>query len=686
MSTFALDTNSSSSDIISGLNYAIANLGQGLATATANVLVANVTNGEITTTSTNTAGYTSSTIVSYLYQYMAVKYANSATGGSGFSSNSANKSYYGLYNTANANPISSNPVDYSWFQVSGGFGTTKGLYYQTIGGRQVAFFAGNAAPTASFIAVPDMPTANSTPLNLDTVTAAQNNQIVITNAYKQGNTTPATPAGGSYNFVTYALTPPTGWSATIPTFVANTSVYVSTATFVGNTNNTSVPPNGDWSVPSVYTSQTTGNTGPAGSRGFVPMGFVITDSSPVGASTAQLTAWFSASRSNTSAPIGLGFAPIANDTAQFAYTDPFTTETTTVVEQYNGTSWSPVVGDVISGGLFVPGSINANTLNVNQVYAVTVQSTNANILNPASPGYWFQANTGNGRFGGNLSIGNYLTVGQNAQISSNLNVGASAVIGNNLTVGNNAVIGNSLLIGNSAVVGNNFGVGNNAAIGANLSIGNNATIGTNLIIGQNTQIGNNLTIGNSAVIGTNLTVGVNATIGGNLTVSGLITQGNLANNTVQTTTIIQNAVSSGQGISSATTLTLGSATNVYVPYTNCDLTLTTTIPLQQVYVNGILYVNIIGGSLSVTSEVNFILYRSVGTGNTGAKTLLYSILAQKAGNPAAGSGYAVPFNFFDVVSSAGTNTYHIGAVWTGSSNNPSFQFNAGTLVLQLLKR
>lgn len=421
MSTFSLDVNSNAGDIIGGLNYALANLGTITNAAGANVLVANTTTGEITTTSSNSGGYTTTTIVSYLYQYMDVKYANSQTGGSGFTSNSAMANYYGLRNTANTT-ISSNPTDYVWFQATGGFGTTKGLYYQTIGGRQIAFFVGNAAPDPSFLPVPDMPNANSTPLNLDTITSAQNNQIVNVNAYYQGNTTPATPSGGTYNFQTFTLTAPAGWSANIPGFVANTDIYISQAAFAGNTNQTAAPPATLWTVPAVYTSQFQGNTGPAGSRGFVPMGYVITSSDPTTYSNANLTTAFSSSRSNPSPPIGLGFAPIANDTAQFAYTNLFTNNTTTLVKQYDGTGWTEVVGNVISGGLFVPGSINANTLNANQVYGLTIASTGANVGNVASTGFWLQASTGDAVFAGNTTIGNNLTVGQNASIGANLSV------------------------------------------------------------------------------------------------------------------------------------------------------------------------------------------------------------------------------------------------------------------------
>jgi len=172
MSNFALDTGSSAGDIISGLNYALANLGNqtGAATTTANVLTANIQTGNISTTYSNIAGYPSTTIVSYLYGYLDVAYANTATGG-GFTSNSANQKYYGIRNTST--PVfDTNPVDYSWYQVVGGFGSTKSLFYQNVGGNQINFYIGTAAPTVNF-----SPVLDSTPILLSTLA----NSIVTSN-------------------------------------------------------------------------------------------------------------------------------------------------------------------------------------------------------------------------------------------------------------------------------------------------------------------------------------------------------------------------------------------------------------------------------------------------------------------------------------------------------------------------
>jgi len=149
MSTFALDVGSSNADIVTAINYAISNLGTGVTTSGnvgANVVYVNTTTGQITSNSSGTIGY--------LYGFVNVKYANSATGSSGFSSNCRLSNYYGVHNTTDGS-ISSNPVDYNWFQVTGGFGTTKGLYYQNVGGYQAKFSANAVAPNQYYTPVRD---------------------------------------------------------------------------------------------------------------------------------------------------------------------------------------------------------------------------------------------------------------------------------------------------------------------------------------------------------------------------------------------------------------------------------------------------------------------------------------------------------------------------------------------------
>lgn len=277
------------------------------------------------------------------------------------------------------------------------------------------------------------------------------------------------------------------------------------------------------------TIQSSGYKGDAGPRGFVPMAYVATASDPTSYTTGQYTYAFSANRANVALPIGTGYVPTQGDVAQFVYTPT----NTIVVKTYNSTAnvWQAVNGQVISGNVFVTGSVNATALNANDVYTLNLRGGLGVVGNVNSPGFWMQASTGDARMAGNTSIGNNLTVGNNAVVGNNLTIGASASIGNNLIVGSSASIGNNLLVGNNAIVGSSMAIGNNliiglnAQVGANLNVGTNAVIGNNLSIGNNAIVGNNFGVGNTAVIGNNLTVGNNAIIGSSLAIGNNLNVG-----------------------------------------------------------------------------------------------------------------------------------------------------------------
>jgi hypothetical protein len=82
------------------------------------------------------------TTFQYTERYLAVRYADNATGTSGFSTNPRNKTYYGLQNNVTAN-ASTNPADYTWY--AGNFGTSNYLLYANRTNRKFSFAVGNAA-------------------------------------------------------------------------------------------------------------------------------------------------------------------------------------------------------------------------------------------------------------------------------------------------------------------------------------------------------------------------------------------------------------------------------------------------------------------------------------------------------------------------------------------------------------
>jgi len=169
MSTnFAITTSTPYTNVIQSINYALANMTSANVQLGGNVLTANTVTGQIIGGGAGT--------ISYLYGYMDVQYANTATGG-GFTSNSANTQYYGIRNVSTPTE-DTNPTDYAWTQVVGGFGTTKGLYYSTGGGGTISFVVGTVAPNQYY-----SPVIDNTPILLAEITAN-----LVTGNSIQGNT------------------------------------------------------------------------------------------------------------------------------------------------------------------------------------------------------------------------------------------------------------------------------------------------------------------------------------------------------------------------------------------------------------------------------------------------------------------------------------------------------------------
>jgi len=76
-------------------------------------------------------------------RYLAVAYADDATGSTNFSFSPTNRFYYGLYNTPSPSPTS-NPADYTWFLADPTFGTNIYLCYANRNERRFSFATGFA--------------------------------------------------------------------------------------------------------------------------------------------------------------------------------------------------------------------------------------------------------------------------------------------------------------------------------------------------------------------------------------------------------------------------------------------------------------------------------------------------------------------------------------------------------------
>jgi hypothetical protein len=146
---FFLDGNPTQSEVSEAVNYLLSNFTQTVNADPGTGQVSGPT-GEVT---------------GYLYKYVSVKYADSFDGTVNFSNSPTGRLYYGIRNSDDSTE-STNPADYLWTLVAGGFGTTKYLYYITTGGRQVQFAVATSTPNTGWIIDP------ATAIDLDVISGA----------------------------------------------------------------------------------------------------------------------------------------------------------------------------------------------------------------------------------------------------------------------------------------------------------------------------------------------------------------------------------------------------------------------------------------------------------------------------------------------------------------------------------
>jgi hypothetical protein len=222
---FALTNDPSQSEISEAINYLLANFGPNLS--------ADPNTGQITGPS--------GIVIAYLYRYLSVKYADSFDGSLNFSNSPTGRGYYGV-NNSDSTTESTNPADYIWYKVAGGFGTTKFLFYQCNGGRQINFVIATTAPSDSY--VQDAGTA----IDLDILTSGAKANSATTAYLVQSQSSPA-PSG--FPLYTSGSTLPPGWSATIGTVAVGQVVWYSFGQYNGSTSAVNgVPANSTyWSTP-----------------------------------------------------------------------------------------------------------------------------------------------------------------------------------------------------------------------------------------------------------------------------------------------------------------------------------------------------------------------------------------------------------------------------------------------------
>jgi hypothetical protein len=194
---FFLDGNPTTSEISEAVNYLLNNFNT--------TYTAESNSGQIT-------GPTGQ-IVGYLYKYIAIKYADSFDGSVNFSNSPTNRLYYGIRNS-NSSVESTNPTDYTWQKVTGGFNVFKFLFYQTSGGRQIDLVVATTNPTENYVQ------EDGTAIDLDLLTSGKGRQIAYPSIYiwTSTNVAPTRPSTTTtFTWSTGLYSAPSGWSTTPPT-------------------------------------------------------------------------------------------------------------------------------------------------------------------------------------------------------------------------------------------------------------------------------------------------------------------------------------------------------------------------------------------------------------------------------------------------------------------------------------
>jgi len=376
---FALDSNPEISEISEAINYLLGNFGANLS--------ADSGTGEIKGPTGN--------VIAYLYKYLAVKYADSADGLLNFGDSPTNRQYYGLRNS-DQSVESTNPADYIWKQVAGGFGTTKFLWYQTSGGRQVEIVVDTVAPNSYFIQ------ADTSAIDLDVVTGNNGKMYAIPTIYIWTATSspPARPTTTStYTWATGVISSvPSGWSASIPatpsgfTYLWQIAVplieSINVTTSVVDWTNTSYP------ITAIGAIGASGDTGPRTTTGYIyyQLASTTAPATPTASGFNFVTGQFTSLSANWSTNFN---APNATDTTKFwavYYSVSEATfggiQTVTITSPFNWTNFNGLVTftnlatntgtTFIDGGNIITESLSANRI------------SSGNMINGSASNAWIQ--------------------------------------------------------------------------------------------------------------------------------------------------------------------------------------------------------------------------------------------------------------------------------------------------------
>jgi hypothetical protein len=466
---FALDSSPELSEVSEAINYLLANFGANMA--------ADPVTGQVT-------GPTG-IVIAYLYKYLSVKYSDSSDGSVNFSNTPTNRLYYGLRNS-NDSTESTNPADYIWYKVVGGFGTTKFLFYQTTGGRQVGIAIDTTNPSSNY--VQDAGTA----IDLDLLTAGKGRQVAYPTIYQWTATItpPSRPTTTTtFTWSTGAYTAPSGWTTT-PTTDTTPGHYLWAITVPLSASPNDLTSVCDWTNTSyaIYNLAYNGANGANGSNGSNGLNFLN--------------------------------AYLVQDQS---YSPPsFTTTTSgaTIPSGWTGTAPSVAVGQVL---WYIQGQYNSSSVTINGIAANTtywtgpiaasifqdIRSDNWNGSNPptaSNVGTWGTTGYYISRTDGNMYANGFYARGVMKVNGAVYNPG----LGYTTAIDVNASAGSSIGVIGYSNVSTGFGVvgwtqnasasvgvnGTSTVIGSTGVLANNTANGIALDVAGKMQISNNTLVTN----------------------------------------------------------------------------------------------------------------------------------------------------------------------------------------------
>ena len=281
-----------------------------------------------------------------------------------------------------------------------------GQAFTPTGRSFVTFFEATAAPT--------LPVSGQTFVEYigadgaDGTAGVAGDSVAQLTIYRRASTAPATPTGGSYSFDSNTITPPTDWSATIPTGTDPLYASLSVATVNGTTGtDTSLT----WSSPEILAQNGAtggdGNDGTSGTSVYTTNVYIRLSTSP--GTPVTNTGSFNFTTNTLTAPTGSPSSQVWNVSIPAGSNPLYVSEATFSISGDTGTdstvTWGAPILFVQDGADGADGTDGAAGVNGLSTYLFSVFQRSATL--PATPTggqYNFGTNTGTAPTGWSTSV------------------------------------------------------------------------------------------------------------------------------------------------------------------------------------------------------------------------------------------------------------------------------------------